>query len=94
MSTFGAQYYFLSLYYQGAYGYSVLQAGAAFLPNTVITIGGIYLGHALLRVLCIRTTIISGLVSGTIGFALLLLTLPVGKLYFPLLPGMILLSIG
>jgi len=45
MSSFGVQYYFLALYYQQVYGYSVLQAGLAFLPATLVGTFGIWLAE-------------------------------------------------
>ncbi len=45
MSSFGVQYYFLALYYQQVYGYSVLQAGLAFLPATLVCTLGIWLAE-------------------------------------------------
>ena len=48
MSSYGAQYYFLAIYFQSVYGYSVLQTGLAFLPATLLCTLGIRVAERLL----------------------------------------------
>lgn len=94
MSSFGVQYYFLAVYYQQVYGYSVLQAGLAFLPATLVCTGGIWLAERSLARLGLRTTLVSGQLAGAVGIALVCLALPKGAGFWSLLPGIFILSIG
>ncbi len=48
MSSYGVQYYFLAIYFQSVYGYSVLQTGLAFLPATLLCTLGIRVAERLL----------------------------------------------
>jgi MFS family permease len=94
MSSFGVQYYFLAVYYQQVYGYSVLQAGLAFLPATLVCTAGIWLAERSLARLGLRTTLVSGQLAGAVGIALVCVALPTGAGFWSLLPGIFILSIG
>lgn len=67
MSSFGVQYYFLALYYQQIYRYSVLQAGLAFLPATLVCTLGIWLAERALVKIGLRNTLVSGQLAGGAG---------------------------
>ncbi|NMZ11388.1 MFS transporter [Pseudomonas proteolytica] len=94
MSSFGVQYYFLALYYQQVYGYSVLQAGLAFLPATLVCTLGIWLAERALVKIGLRNTLVSGQLAGALGIALVCLALPTGVGFWSLLPGIFILSLG
>ncbi len=94
MSSFGVQYYFLTLYFQQVYGYSVLNSGLAFLPSTLVCTFGIWLAERSLLRFGLRRTLVSGLLAGALGIGLVYLALPTGAGYWSLLPGVIVLSIG
>ena len=94
MSSFGVQYYFLALYYQQVYGYSVLQAGLAFLPATLVCTLGIWLAERALVKIGLRNTLVSGQLAGALGIALVCLALPTGAGFWWLLPGIFILSLG
>ncbi|MCX7080754.1 MAG: MFS transporter, partial [Pseudomonas sp.] len=81
MSSFGVQYYFLTLYYQQVYGYSVLQSGLAFLLPTLLCTLGIWLAERSLLKLGLRATLVSGLLAGAVGIALVYFALPDGAGY-------------
>ena len=69
MASFGAQYYFLALYYWEVYRYSVLQAGLAFLPPTVLCTAGIHCAERMLLRAGERATLLAGLLAGAAGLA-------------------------
>lgn len=94
MASFGAQYYFLALYYQEVYRYSVLQAGLAFLPPTVLCTAGIHCAERMLLRAGERATLLAGLLAGAAGTAWLCLALPGGAGYWRLLAPIMLLSVG
>lgn len=94
MSSFGVQYYFLALYYQQIYRYSVLQAGLAFLPATLVCTLGIWLAERALVKIGLRNTLVSGQLAGALGIALVCLALPTGAGFWWLLPGIFILSLG
>ena len=94
MSSFGVQYYFLALYYQDGYGWSPLQAGMAFLPPTLVCTVGIRIAERMLAVRSPRQVLAWGLAAGALGIAGVAFALPHGAGYWPLLPGIVLLSLG
>jgi EmrB/QacA subfamily drug resistance transporter len=94
MSSFGAQYYFLALYYQQVYGYSVLQTGLAYLPATLLCTVGIHLSTRLLPRLGARATLAAGLALGALGLGWIVAALPAGRGFALLLPGIAILSVG
>ena len=94
MSSFGVQYYFLALYYQDGYGWSPLQAGLAFLPPTLVCTFGITVAERMLARRSPRQVLAWGLAGGALGIAAVALALPYGAGYWPLLPGIVLLSLG
>lgn len=94
MSSFGVQYYFLALYYQDGYGWSPLQAGMAFLPPTLVCTVGIRIAERMLAVRSPRQVLAWGLAAGALGIVGVAFALPHGAGYWPLLPGIVLLSLG
>ncbi|AUG04248.1 MFS transporter [Pseudomonas sp. 09C 129] len=94
MSSFGVQYYFLALYFQQVYGYSVLQSGVAFLPATLLCTVGIWLAERSLLRFGLRATLVSGLLLGALGIGRVYVALPDGAGFWSLMPGIVVLSIG
>ncbi|HYQ22525.1 MFS transporter [Stenotrophomonas sp.] len=94
MSSYGVQYYFMALYFQDGYGWSPLQAGLAFLPATAVCTVGIQLAEWALKRWSARKVLVLGQLAGAVGIAWVAVTLPQGSNFWPLLPGVVLLSIG
>lgn len=94
MSSYGVQYYFLALYFQQAYGFSVLQTGLAFLPATLVCTMGIALAEPMLARFGARATLILGLLAGALGIAWQTHGLSQLDSYLALLPAITLLSLG
>ncbi|WP_032968782.1 MFS transporter, partial [Stenotrophomonas maltophilia] len=94
MSSYGVQYYFLALYFQDGYGWSPLQAGMAFLLPTLVCTFGIRIAERMLRHRSPRQVLAWGFAAGAVGIAAVALAMPHGAGYWPLLPGVVVLSIG
>lgn len=94
MGTFGAQYYFFTVYLQNVHHYSAMATGLAFLPSALTGMAGTKASEKLLDRVGTRTTLVTGLLLGTAGMAVLALTLSPTGSYVALLPGVILLSLG
>ncbi|MER5435058.1 MFS transporter [Streptomyces sp. NPDC002588] len=94
MGTFGAQYYFFTVYLQNVRGYGALATGLAFLPAALVGMAGSKLSEKLLGKAGTRTTIITGMLLGAVGMAVLALAMSPGGSYPALLPGVVLLSLG
>ncbi|MFI1730452.1 MFS transporter [Streptomyces acidicola] len=94
MGTFGAQYYFFTVYLQNVLHYSALTTGLAFLPSALVGMVGTKLSEKLLGRVGPRTTVVTGLLVGAAGMAVLALGMSPNGGYPALLPGVILLSLG
>ncbi|HDS0950505.1 TPA: MFS transporter [Stenotrophomonas maltophilia] len=94
MSSYGVQYYFMALYFQDGYGWSPLQAGLAFLPATAVCTVGIQLAEWALKRWSARKVLVLGQLAGAIGIAWVAAALPHASNFWPLLPGVVVLSIG
>ncbi|CAM5697540.1 MFS transporter [Streptomyces fumanus] len=94
MGTFGAQYYFFTLYLQNVHHYSAMATGLAFLPSALTGMAGTKASEKLLGRVGTRTTLTAGLLLGAAGMAVLALALSPTGGYPALLPGVILLSLG
>ncbi|MQY10220.1 Multidrug resistance protein Stp [Streptomyces sp. RB5] len=94
MGTFGAQYYFFTVYLQNVRGYGALATGLAFIPSALVGMVGTKLSEALLGKVGPRTTIVIGLLVGAAGMAVLASAMSPTGGYPILLPGVILLSLG
>uniref|UniRef100_UPI0028A6D41D MFS transporter n=1 Tax=Stenotrophomonas sp. TaxID=69392 RepID=UPI0028A6D41D len=94
MSSYGVQYYFMALYFQDGYGWSPLQAGLAFLPATAVCTVGIQLAEWALKRWSARKVLVLGQLAGAVGIAWVAATLPHASNFWPLLPGVVVLSIG
>ncbi|MEV5322305.1 MFS transporter [Streptomyces sp. NPDC052687] len=94
MGTFGAQYYFFTLYLQTVHQYSAMATGLAFLPSALTGMAGTKVSEKLLGRVGTRTTLVTGLVLGAAGMAVLALALSPAGHYPALLPGIVLLGLG
>lgn len=94
MGTFGAQYYFFTVYLQNVHHYSAMATGLAFLPSALTGMAGTKASEKLLGRVGTRATLVIGLLLGAAGMAVLATTLSPTGSYLALLPGVILLSLG
>ncbi|WP_433172811.1 MFS transporter [Actinoallomurus sp. CA-150999] len=94
MGTFGAQYYFFTVYLQDVHHYSALATGLAFLPSALVGMVGTKVSEKLLGKVGPRNTIITGLLVGAAGMAVLASAMSPTGGYPILLPGVVLLSLG
>ncbi|MEV6738286.1 MFS transporter [Streptomyces sp. NPDC051104] len=94
MGTFGAQYYFFTVYLQNVRGFDALATGLAFLPSALVGMVGTKASEKLLGIAGTRSTIVTGLLLGAVGMTALALAMSPGGAYPALLPGVILLSLG
>jgi EmrB/QacA subfamily drug resistance transporter len=93
-STFGSVLYFLTLYFQNVHGYSALQTGLAFLLPTAVVVAGSTLAGRLVTRFGLKPTLLAALASGALGAVVLGLAMSPTGVYYALVPGLILLSIG
>jgi EmrB/QacA subfamily drug resistance transporter len=93
-ATFGSVLYFLTLYFQDVHGYDALDTGLAFLlPTSVVVASSVLAGRV--ATLCgLRPTLVGALAVGALGAALLGLGMSADGSYWPLVPGLVLISIG
>lgn len=94
MGTFGAQYYFFTVYLQNVHGFSALQTGLAFLPSALMGMIGTKTSEKLLGRFGMRPTLLTGLLLGSAGMTLLAAAMSPTGGYPELLPGVALLSLG
>ncbi|MER5476810.1 MFS transporter [Streptomyces sp. NPDC002734] len=94
MGTFGAQYYFFTVYLQNVHGYSALATGLAFIPSALVGMIATKLSERLLDKAGARTTIITGFLVGAAGMTSLAAGMSADGGYPALLPGIVLLSVG
>ncbi|MGW0511586.1 MFS transporter [Streptomyces olivaceoviridis] len=94
MGTFGAQYYFFTVYLQNVRGYSALATGLAFVPSALVGLVATKLSEKLLGRTGPRTTIVTGLLTGVAGMVALATGMSPDGGYAALLPGIVLLSLG
>ncbi|MGN6142031.1 MAG: MFS transporter [Mesorhizobium sp.] len=94
MGTFGALPYFLTVLFQTVQGLTALQTGFAFLVPSVAIVIGTQLGERLVRRLSMRATLVSGMVVGATGTALMVPGAEIGNGYLAIVPGLIVSGIG
>ncbi|WP_324830283.1 MFS transporter [Pseudomonas saxonica] len=94
MGTFGALPYFLTVLFQNVQGLTALQTGFAFLVPSVAIVIGPQLGERLIRRLSMRATLVSGMVVGAAGTALMVPGAEIGNGYLAIVPGLIISGIG
>jgi len=94
MGSYGAQYYFLGLYFQQVLGWSPMQAGLAFVLPTVVCTVGIRLAERGLVRRSARTVLLAGWAAGLLGMVWTAAVLPQAGNYWWLVPGFVVMSIG
>lgn len=94
MGTFGALPYFLTVLFQNVQGFSALQTGLAFLVPSFAIVVGTQTGEKLATRISTKATLITGMVLGAIGTALLVPGTGVDTAYIMIVPGLILSGIG
>ncbi|MEV5343492.1 MFS transporter [Streptomyces sp. NPDC052676] len=94
MGTFGAQYYFFTMYLQNVHHYTAMETGLAFLPSALTGMVGTKASEKLLGRIGTRATLTTGLLLGAAGMTVLAVALSPTGGYPALLPGVILLSLG
>lgn len=94
MASFGTLLYFLTLYFQLVRGYSAMETGMAFLvPMVAIAIGAQTAGRVATR-FGTRTVLVTSLVVGGVGAAIVAASLSVSAGYLSLVPGLLVLGLG
>ena len=86
--------FFLTLYLQQVLNFSPLQTGLAFLPQTLAAAVASGVAARLVGRLGVRTLLLSGMASLTIGALLLSRLSPDGSYLTGVLPGLLLISVG
>jgi MFS family permease len=92
-ASFGALYYFLTLYTQEVLHYSAIQSGLSFLPLTISAFLGAKLINKMITTVGVAGTIASGMTLGAIGFMLLTQLSATGSAW-GIIPGTAIIGIG
>ncbi|AWS47131.1 MFS transporter [Streptosporangium sp. 'caverna'] len=93
-ATFNALPYFLTLYFQIVHGYSALMTGAAFLVPSLLIAAGTQVGERMATRAGMRLTLLTGIVTGAAGTALLAIGMTTGGSYWSVLPGIVVMGLG
>ncbi len=94
MGTFGALPYFLTVLFQNVQGYTPLQTGLAFLVPSVAIVAGTQAGERMVSRLSVRNTLVTGMLLGAFGTALLIPGAGPHAPYLAIIPGLVLSGIG
>lgn len=94
MATFGALPYFLTVLLQTVYGFTALQTGLAFLVPSIAIAAGTQIGEKLATRFATRSTLVTGMVIGAVGTALMALGTTADSSYASIAPGLIISGIG
>ena len=94
MATFGALPYFLTVLLQTVYGFTALQTGLAFLVPSIAIAAGTQIVEKLATRFATRSTLVTGLVIGAVGTALMALGTTADSSYVSTAPGLIISGIG
>jgi MFS family permease len=94
MATFGTLLYFLTVYFQMVRGYDALRTGLAFLVPMAAIVAGSQLAGGRASSRGTRTAMITSIVVGGAGTAILGASLTVDGSYPALLPGLVVLGLG
>ncbi|MFI7364717.1 MFS transporter [Streptomyces sp. NPDC050149] len=94
-SALGGAYYIFTNYLQGVLGYDALEAGLAFVPLTVISMGAsLKVAGAMLGRLGPRTTLFLGMTANGIGMAALAVAMSADASFWHLVPGLVVWGVG
>lgn len=94
MASFGTEYYVFTVHFQDVLGYSVLQAGLAFLPAAALALVGTRSAGPVLARLGTARTLTVALLLGAAGMLAVAWAISPDRPYLALLPGIALLSVG
>ncbi|MGP3974060.1 MFS transporter [Streptomyces sp. 8N114] len=92
--TFGAMFYFCSIFMQQVYGYSPMKAGFAYVPLAVAVAAGAGIASGLITKVAARPVLITGLMVGVAGLLLLWRAPADGGYALDLLPAFLALGLG
>ncbi|MEW2176363.1 MFS transporter [Streptomyces sp. NPDC005406] len=94
-SALGGSYYLFTNYLQGVLGYDALEAGLAFVPLTVISMGAsLKVAGAMLGRLGPRTTLFLGMSANGIGMVALAIAMSADASFWQLVPGLVVWGVG
>jgi EmrB/QacA subfamily drug resistance transporter len=94
-SALGGSYYIFTNYLQGVLGYDALEAGLAFVPLTIISMGAsLKLAGALLGKWGPRATLFTGMFINGVGMIVLAVAMSTGASFWALVPGLIIWGVG
>ncbi|WP_203721362.1 MULTISPECIES: MFS transporter [Streptomyces] len=94
-SALGGSYYIFTNYLQGVLGYDALEAGLAFVPLTIISMGAsLKLAGLLLGSWGPRATLFTGMAVNGIGMIVLAIAMSTGASFWALVPGLIIWGVG
>jgi len=94
MATFGALPYFLTVLLQTVYGFTALQTGLAFLVPSIAIATGTQVGERLATRFSTRSTLVTGMIIGAVGTALMALGTTADSSYLSIAPGLVVSGIG
>lgn len=94
MATFGTLPYFLTVLFQNVQRMSALETGFAFLVPSIAIATGTQAGARLATRFGTRPSLVSGLVIGAVGTALMLPGMAANASYLAIVPGLIVSGIG
>jgi EmrB/QacA subfamily drug resistance transporter len=92
--TFGALFFFASIFMQQAYGYSPVEAGFVYLPLAVCVAAGAGIASGLIAKVAARPVLIAGLAITIVGLLLLRRAPADGTYVVDLLPAFLALGLG
>ncbi|MFD4415922.1 MFS transporter [Streptomyces sp. NPDC058475] len=94
-SALAGSYYLFTNYMQGVLGYDALEAGLAFLPLTIISMGAsLKITGVLLGKWGPRATLFTGMLINGTGMIILALGMSTGATFWQLVPGLVVWGIG
>lgn len=94
-SALGGSYYIFTNYLQGVLQYGALEAGLAFVPLTIISMGAsLKLAGALLGKWGPRATLFTGMAINGVGMVVLAVSMSTGASFWSLVPGLIIWGVG
>lgn len=94
LGTFGALFYFASIFMQEVYGYSPLEAGFAYVPLAVSVAVGAGIASGLIAKVAAKPVLVTGLLLTITGLLLLWRAPADGSYPVHLLPAFLLLGVG
>ncbi|MFD4689333.1 MFS transporter [Streptomyces sp. NPDC058463] len=94
-SALGGSYYIFTNYLQGVLQYDALEAGLAFVPLTIISMGAsLKLAGALLGTWGPRATLFTGMFVNGVGMVVLAVSMSMGASFWSLVPGLVIWGVG